>query len=130
MIPCLIEGFENTFNLSPTSITTDRGFSSAANSKLLESKSIYNAICPKSPIELTKKMTGVTFREKIKRRGPNEGRVGILKNNFLSGSQKAYGFDRRHKAIHWGVIIHNLTKLTNLLIEQEKELERQNKRAA
>jgi hypothetical protein len=129
MIPGLIERFENTFNQSPTSITTDRGFSSPVNSKLLESKNIYNAICPKSPIELIKKMTDETFRQKIKRRGPNEGRVGILKNNFLSGSKKAYGFDRRHKAIHWGVIIHNLTKLTKLLIEQEKEIERQRKRA-
>ena len=75
-------------------------------------------------------MTDEIFRKKIKRRGPNEGRVGILKNNFLRGSKKAYGFKRRHKAIHWGVIIHNLTKLTNLLIEQEKELGRQSKRAA
>ena len=130
ILPGLIERFESTFNQPPTSITTDRGFSSPANSKLLESKNIYNAICPKSPAELTNKMTDETFRKKIKRRGPNEGRVGILKNNFLSGSKKAYGFERRHKAIHWWVIIHNLTKLTNLLIEQEKELERQNKQVA
>jgi hypothetical protein len=129
MLPGLIERFENTFNQTPTSITTDRGFSSPSNTKLLESKKIFNAICPKSPAELAEKMTDETFRKKLKRRGPNEGRVGILKNNFLRGAKKAYGFDRRNKAVHWGVLIHNLSKLTKLLVEQEKVLERQDKKA-
>ena len=61
------------------------------------------------------------FREKIKRRGQNEGRISIVKNNFLSGAKKAYSYDRRHKAVCWGVLVHNLTKLTRMLIEKELE---------
>ena len=59
------------------------------------------------------------FKEKMKRRGPNEARIGIIKNNFLRGAQKAYSYDRRHKAVCWGVLVHNLSKLTKMLLERE-----------
>tara|TARA_B110001454_G_C12702962_1_gene427358 strand:- start:264 stop:1766 length:1503 start_codon:yes stop_codon:yes gene_type:complete len=121
MVPSIIERFETLFNQAPLSITTDRGFSSPKNTELLASKKIYNAICPRSVPELKEKMTDDVFRNKLKRRGPNEGRVGIVKNNFLRGAQKAYGYDNRHKAVSWGVLVHNLSKLTKLLLAKEHE---------
>ena len=121
MVPSIIERFETLFNQAPLSITTDRGFSSPKNTELLASKKIYNAICPRSVPELKEKMTDDVFRNKLKRRGPNEGRVGIVKNNFLRGAQKAYGYNNRHKAVSWGVLVHNLSKLTKLLLAKEHE---------
>ena len=130
MLPSIIQRFETLFDQAPSSITTDRGFSSPKNTELLESKKIYNAICPRSVPELKEKMTDDIFRNKLKRRGPNEARVGIVKNNFLRGAQKAYGYDNRHKAVSWGVLIHNLSKLTKLLLAKEYELKKQSKQLA
>ena len=58
------------------------------------------------------------FRNKLKRRGPNEARVGIIKNNYLRGAVKAYGYERRHTAVSWGVLIHNLSKMTTMYISK------------
>ena len=52
MLPTIIENYESNFGESPESITTDRGFSSPKNTKILEDKKVFNAICPKSPTEL------------------------------------------------------------------------------
>lgn len=124
MIPGIVKSFEHVFDKVPASITTDRGFWSPANAKLLKSKNIYNAICPKSIPELKEKMEEPQFRKKMKRRGPNEGRVGIIKNNFLRGAQKAYSYDHRHKAVSWGVLVHNFSKLTKILLGREREMEK------
>lgn len=112
MLSKVIDNYESKFGEAPESITTDRGFSSPKNTKLLKKKKIFNAICPKSVTELKEKMRDKKFRDKLKRRGPNEARVGIVKNNFLSGALKAFGYDRRHTGISWGILTHNLTKLT------------------
>jgi hypothetical protein len=121
MLPAIIEYYKNTFGEAPNSITTDRGFSAPKIHDQLEEDGIFDAICPKSPAELVERMKDPKFREKMKRRGPNEGRIGIIKNNFLRGATKAYSYDRRHKAVCWGILVHNLTKLTKMLIETEKE---------
>jgi hypothetical protein len=121
MISPFIERFEKLFGETPESISTDRGFWSPANASLLESKNIYNAICPKSVPELETQMQKASFREKMKRRGPNEARVGIVKNNFLRGAQKAYSYERRHKAVSWGVLVHNLAKLSRMILEREHQ---------
>ena len=113
--------YEDQFERAPDSICTDRGFHSPANTKLLDSKGIFNAICPKSVSELREKLKDETFRSKLKRRGPNEARVGILKNNFLSSALKAFGYERRHQAVHWGIISHNLVKVARLLVAEAKE---------
>ena len=126
MLPDFLEDYEKQFGKAPESICTDRGFSSATNLDLLQEKNIYNAICPKSPIELQEKMQDPVFRKKLKRRGPNEGRIGIIKNNFMSSALKAYSYERRHKSVHWGILTHNLVKLARLLVEQEKEEQKKN----
>ena len=120
MLPGTIAYYKNIFGKGPESITTDRGFSSPQIHELLKHDKIYDAVCPKSPTVLKEKMKDPEFRQKLKRRGPNEGRIGIVKNNFLSGAKKAYSYDRRHKAVCWGILIHNLKKLTKMLLEKEK----------
>jgi hypothetical protein len=130
MVPSIIERFETLFDQPPSSITTDRGFSAPQNTELLKNKNIYNAICPRSVPELKEKMIDGAFRNKLKRRGPNEARVGIVKNNFLRGAQRAYGYENRHKAVSWGVLIHNLSKLTKLLLAKEHELKEKTQKSA
>ncbi len=120
MLPGTIEYYKSVFGKAPDSITTDRGFSSPQVHEQLHNDKIYDAICPKAPAELQKRMEEPEFRQKMKRRGPNEGSISIIKNNFLSGAKKAYSYDRRHKAVWWGVLVHNLTKLTKMLLEKEE----------
>ena len=81
MLPQTLEYYKNIFKKAPDSITTDRGFSSPKVHELLKGNGVYDAICPKSPSTLTERMKEGEFRQKIKRRGPNEGRIGIVKNN-------------------------------------------------
>lgn len=126
MLPGFLEDYEKKFGKAPESLCTDRGFSSPTNLDLLKEKNIYNAICPKSPVELQKKLQDPVFRKKLKRRGPNEGRIGIVKNNFMSSALKAYSYERRHKSVHWGILTHNLVKLARLLVDKEKEEQKKN----
>jgi hypothetical protein len=120
MLPATIAHYKKVFGKAPDSVTTDRGFSAPQVHKLLDDEKVFDAICPKSPAELQERMKDPEFRQKMKRRGPNEGRIGIVKNNFLSGAKKAYTYDRRHKAVCWGILVHNLTKLAKILIEVDK----------
>lgn len=120
MLPGTIEYYKSVFGKVPDSITTDRGFSSPQVHEQLYEEKIYDSICPKSPAKLQERMKEPAFRQKMKRRGPNEGRISIVKNNFLSGAKKAYTYARRHKAVCWGILVHNLTKLAKILIEKEK----------
>lgn len=118
-IPQFISNFKDRFGSNPESICGDRGFSAPANSKLLEKKKIFNAIVPKSVPELQERMKEDKFRTKIKRRGPNEGRIAIYKSKFSTVAKRAKGFDNRHKGIFWGLISHNLFKWAKLRLAQE-----------
>ena len=108
MMPESIERFKKLFGKAPDSFCGDRGFSSPANSKLLAKENIFNAICPKSVPEMIERMKEKDFRTKIKRRGQNEGRVGIFKNKFAKLALRVNGYENRHSAILWGLIAHNL----------------------
>jgi hypothetical protein len=109
MVPGIIERFKARFsNKAPDSFCGDRGFSSPSNSKLLTKENVFNAICPKSVKELSERLKEDAFRIKLKRRGPNEGRVAIFKNKFSKLALRVKGYVNRHKAILWGLIAHNL----------------------
>ena len=90
-------------------ISTDRGFASRANSGLLDGKGIFDATCPRDPAELTRRhREDALFTACQRRRAQTEARVGILKNNFLSGQPRARGYERRAAAVDWAVLAHNL----------------------
>ena len=50
---------------------------------LLEKAGIYNAICPKSPAELDKKMKDPAFAKSQKRRSQTGARIAICKMHWL-----------------------------------------------
>jgi hypothetical protein len=64
-------------------VTTDRGFSSAANSKTLQESETFDATCPRNPAELGRRMKEEKFARLQRRRAQTEGRLGILKHGFL-----------------------------------------------
>jgi hypothetical protein len=99
---------------------TDRGFCSAANQTLLQSKGIYDGICPKHPARLKERMAEERFGQLQRRRSQTEGRIAIFKNGFLGRPLRAKGFAHRELAVAWQVLTHNLWVLARL--EQKQEL--------
>lgn len=86
----------------------DRGFDSKANRALLESGGVYNAICPKSPGDLKKRMKETEFVELQQRRSQTEARISIFKNGFLGSPLLSQGYTNQNREVAWSVLAHNL----------------------
>ncbi len=95
-------------------VATDRGFASAANRRALAEAETFDALCPRQPAELKRKLKSRKFARLQRRRAQTEGRIGILKNGFLGRPLRAKGFAHRELALAWGVLTHNLWMLARL----------------
>jgi hypothetical protein len=89
-------------------VVTDRGFYSASNSRTLRQGGTFDALCPRPPAVLRQRMKEQNFARLQRRRAQTEGRIGILKRNFLGRPMRAKGFEHRELALAWGVLTHNL----------------------
>ena len=98
----------------PKWVVSDRGFWSMSNSRYLEGKGIRDGMCPRSVEELSKRMEEDEFREHQRRRGQTEGRIGIVKNEFLGRPLRSKGFGSRELSVGWAVLAHNLWVLARL----------------
>ena len=87
-----------------------------------------NGICPRSVPVLQDRMQDEGFVDIQRRRAQTEGRIGILKNNFLGPVLRNKGFESREREVAWAVLAHNLWVLARMLRAQEKD--RQKKEAA
>ena len=92
----------------------DRGFDSAANRKLLEQTGTYNAICPKAPGELAKRLQEGAFVELQQRRSQTEARLSIFKNGFLGSPLLSKGHGNQKREVAWSVLAHNLWVIARL----------------
>lgn len=92
----------------------DRGFDSKPNRALLEKDGIYNAICPKAPMELKKRMKESEFVELQKRRSQTEARIAIFKNGFLGSPLLSKGSENQKREVAWSVLAHNLWVIARL----------------
>ena len=92
----------------------DRGFDSKPNRTLLAKSGIYNALCPKAPAELKKRMKDAEFAELQKRRAQTEARISIFKNGFLGGPLLSKGYGNQSREISWSVLTHNLWVIARL----------------
>jgi hypothetical protein len=92
----------------------DRGFATASNSQTLREGETFDGLCPRNPAELAERMKCPRFAGLQRRRAQTEGRIGILKNNFLGRPLRAKGFGNRQLALAWGVLAHNLWKLAQM----------------
>jgi hypothetical protein len=95
-------------------VATDRGFASAANSRALTDAGTFDALCPRSPAELRRRMKSHKFARLQRRRAQTEARIGILKQGFLGRPMRAKGFAHRELALAWGVLTHNLWMLARM----------------
>lgn len=118
--PTIKRLIKNYGNISSTS--TDRAFSSAANDEFLESKNIYNAICPRSPKKLEKRLEDPVFLFLQTRRSQTEARIGIFKNVFLGKPLRSRITLYKRHAINWCVLTHNLWVLSRKAITDEQSL--------
>ena len=73
-------------------------------------------------------MQDESFCEKQKRRGQTEGRIGILKNEFLGNPLKSKGFASRQMNVGWAVLAHNFWVIARL--PQVEDKDRQQPKAA
>ena len=103
----------------PGAVGGDRGFDSKPNRHLLEQAKTFNAICPKSPAELRRRMKEERFVELQKRRSQTEARIAIFKHGFLGSPLLSKGHGRQEIQVAWAVLTHNLW-LTARLPRQEK----------
>ncbi len=111
---------EDRLNVKIKLMAGDRGFDSKANQQYTQSNDIFNAICPRNPSLLAKRLEENEFREAQNRRSQTEARISILSNCFCGSPMKQKGFE--HREIHMGLSIlsHNLWVLARLKIAQEK----------
>jgi IS5 family transposase len=108
--------------VSISEVCADRGFDSKANRELLESGGIYNAICPKAPMELKQRMTEENFAELQTRRSQTEARISIFKNGFLGAPLLSKGYENQNREVAWCVLTHNLWVLARLPQGEAKAL--------
>ena len=87
----------------------------------MKKEGIYDGLCPRNPHELKMRMKDEDFSELQKRRGQTEGRIGILKNDFLGRPLRSKGFEHRELAVAWAVLAHNLWLIAGLAMMADKE---------
>jgi len=88
---------------------------------------IKDYITPKNPFELREKMKDAEFCDNQKRRAQTEGRIGIIKNVYLSGRSLSKGLESRRQEMSWIMLAHNLNKLAQKRITEQKAREKKRK---
>ena len=100
------------------SFTADRGFDSCVVRELLDSKGVFNAVCPRSVPAFVERLDEPEFRRHQKRRAQTEARIAIL-NGYAANPMPQRGFEHREIHMSLSVLAHNLRKLAGLRYAQE-----------
>lgn len=120
MVEETVERFAKVFNGKvPDAVAGDRNFDSQANRKRLEKEEIFNAICPRSAVELRERMKEERFAALQRRRAQTEPRIAIFKNGFLGRPMRSKGFLNRENHVAWAVLAHNLWVIARLPTAEE-----------
>jgi hypothetical protein len=114
-----LDRVKSALGQAPKAVATDRGFDSESNRNGLAKRGIYEGLCPREPQRLKQRNGSWKFRSLQKRRGQTEGRIAILKNNFLGQPLRTKGFAGRNLSVTWAVLTHNLWVIARL---RQKEL--------
>ena len=102
------------------SVSTDRAFNSAKNDDFLKEENIFNATCPRSPVQLQEKLKDPVFAALQTRRSQTEARIGIFKNVFLGKPLRSRIIENKRHAVNWCVLTHNLWVLSRKALSDEK----------
>ena len=114
MVPDCLDRFEHVFGSLPNGMAGDRGFDSKRNRNRLAKDGVYNAICPRSVIDLRERMKEDEFVQLQTRRAQTEARIAIFKNGFLGRPMRSKGFVHRENRVAWAVLAHNLWVIARL----------------
>jgi IS5 family transposase len=125
-----VKRMEQNLHVRFKALGADRGFDSESNQQFLKQRKIYNAICPRSVKKLKQRKTSWKFSQLQKRRSQCEGRIGIVKNNFLGRPLRSKGFPNRELAVSWAVLTHNLWVIARLPARQSRKQARPPQRLA
>jgi IS5 family transposase len=109
-----VQRMEEKLNVHVGAMGADRGFDSESNQQWLKEHKTYNGICPRSTKELKQRKKSWKFSRLQRRRSQCEGRIGIVKNNFLGRPLRSKGFPSRELAVSWAVLTHNLWVIARL----------------
>jgi len=99
----------------------DRGFDSAANRTLLEKGTCSTGCCPRGAAEFKRRRHGARFVAMQRRRSQTEGRIGILKNDFLGRPLRAKGYAHRALGVVWSVLAPQSLGAARLETAEEAE---------
>jgi hypothetical protein len=116
-----LERIQEVFGEDPRNVAGDRGLWSQDNERWLKSQGIYSALCPRGVRALQERLKEKRFGRLQKRGAQTEGRIGILKNDFLGRPLRSKGFEHRELATAWAVLVHNLWLLAGRRMAQEEE---------
>jgi hypothetical protein len=109
-----LQRVEQNLAVHVAAVAADRGFDSESNQQFLKERKTYNGICPRSVKELKQRKRSWKFTGLQRRRSQCEGRIGIVKNNFLGHPLRSKGFRSRELAVSWAVLTHNLWVMARL----------------
>lgn len=102
-------------------VVGDRGFDSKTTRDWLAAKKVVNAITPRDPNVLRRRLKQAAFRELQQRRGQTEARIAIFKNAFLGSPLLAKGHQNQARMAAWNVLTHDLWLLAGLEKKAKKE---------
>ncbi len=100
------------------SMAGDRGYDSGDNQKHLTDMKWFNAVAAKDPLRLQRQREKSRFVKEQTRRAQTEGRIGIIKVNFIGDPMPAKGFAGRSLRVAWAVLAHNLWVIARLSEKQ------------
>jgi len=123
MVPESLDRFEQVFGSLPDAMAGDRGFDSKRNRRRLKKDGVYNAICPRSVVELRERVKEDKFAKLQKRRAQTEPRIAIFKNGFLGRPMRSKGFVHRENRVAWAALAHNLWVIARLPLAEEQSEE-------
>lgn len=109
-----VQRVEQNLSIHVGAVAADRGFDSESNQQWLKERKTYNGICPRSAKALKVRKKSWKFTGLQHRRSQCEGRIGIVKNNFLGQPLRSKGFAHRELAVSWAVLTHNLWVMARL----------------
>lgn len=96
------------------SLAGDRGYDSEENQNRLADLKWFNAVAARDPLQLQRQRKKPRFVKERTRRAQTEGRIGIVKINFIGDPLPAKGFSGRSLRVAWAVLAHNLWVIARL----------------
>ncbi len=113
MLPGHLDRIENENGITLQSLTGDRGFDSADNTRRL-GDTIQNNICPRNIEDLNERLGAKEFRDHQTRRAQTEARIAIIMHGFLGTPARKWGYKNKARLCAWGILTHNLWVIARL----------------